>query len=81
MYVLMLSKMHNFWIPASFQEREERKKRLKRERSDDKPVHASQSPGYDHLFHTKILKTYDKSKLPPGKDIFTWSTCGFASGD
>ncbi|XP_027334116.1 mRNA-capping enzyme-like isoform X2 [Abrus precatorius] len=51
-------------------EREERKRRLKRERSDDRPVHVSQSPGYDNLFNTKNLKSYDKSRLPPG-----WLDC------
>ncbi|XP_020202950.1 mRNA-capping enzyme isoform X1 [Cajanus cajan] len=51
-------------------EREERKRRLKRERPDDRPVHASQSPGYDQLFHNKNPKSYDKSRLPPG-----WLDC------
>lgn len=51
-------------------EREERKKRLKRERPDDKPVQVSQPPGYDNFFHNKILKSYDGSKLPPG-----WLDC------
>ncbi|KAK7349950.1 hypothetical protein VNO77_07876 [Canavalia gladiata] len=51
-------------------EREERKRRLKRERPDDRPVHVSQSPGYDQLYHTKNPKTYDKSRLPPG-----WLDC------
>ncbi|CAL5192252.1 unnamed protein product [Lathyrus oleraceus] len=51
-------------------EREERKKRLKRERSDDRPVQVSQPPGYDNFFHNKILKSYDRSKLPPG-----WLDC------
>ncbi|KAL5180321.1 mRNA-capping enzyme [Glycine soja] len=46
-------------------EREERKRRLKRERPDDRPVHVSQSPGYDQLFHTKNQRSYDKSRLPP----------------
>ncbi|KAG4403439.1 hypothetical protein AAZX31_01G101000 [Glycine max] len=51
-------------------EREERKRRLKRERPDDRPVHVSQSPGYDQLFHTKNQRSYDKSRLPPG-----WLDC------
>ncbi|KAK7287468.1 hypothetical protein RIF29_00748 [Crotalaria pallida] len=51
-------------------EREERKRRLKRERPDDRPVHVSRSPGYDQLFHTKTLKSYDRSRLPPG-----WLDC------
>ncbi|KEH23126.1 putative mRNA (guanine-N(7)-)-methyltransferase [Medicago truncatula] len=51
-------------------EREERKKRLKRERPDDRPVQVSQPPGYDNFFHNKILKSYDRSKLPPG-----WLDC------
>ncbi|CAJ2670676.1 unnamed protein product [Trifolium pratense] len=51
-------------------EREERKKRLKIERSDDRPVQISHAPGYDNFFHNKILKSYDRSKLPPG-----WLNC------
>lgn len=50
-----------------FQEREERKRRLKRERSDERPVHRSQSPQYDQPFHKKNVKSYDTSRLPPGK--------------
>ncbi|KRH66017.1 hypothetical protein GLYMA_03G076800v4 [Glycine max] len=51
-------------------EREERKRRLKRERPDDRPVHVSQSHAYDQLFHTKNQRSYDKSRLPPG-----WLDC------
>ncbi|KAK7390624.1 hypothetical protein VNO78_25950 [Psophocarpus tetragonolobus] len=51
-------------------EREERKRRLKRDRPDDRPLHVSQSPGYDQLFPTKNHKSYDKSRLPPG-----WLDC------
>jgi hypothetical protein len=43
---------------------------LKRERSDDRPVQVPPAPGYDNFFHNKILKSYDRSKLPPGKDFF-----------
>ncbi|RDY14204.1 mRNA-capping enzyme, partial [Mucuna pruriens] len=57
-------------VDISSQEQEERKRRLKRERSDDIPVQVSQSPGHDKLFHTKIPKSYDTSKLPPG-----WLDC------
>ncbi|KAH1199243.1 mRNA-capping enzyme [Glycine max] len=57
-------------VDIARREREERKRKLKRERSDDKPVQVSQSPGHDQLFHTKILKSYDRSKLPPG-----WLDC------
>ncbi|XP_057436847.1 uncharacterized protein LOC130729206 isoform X2 [Lotus japonicus] len=49
---------------------EESKRRLKRERSDYRPVQASQSPGHDQPFHSKIHKSYDRSKLPPG-----WLDC------
>lgn len=53
-----------------YQEREERRRRLKRERSDDRPMHASQPHGYDYQsYQTKTLKSYDKSRLPPGKSI------------
>ncbi|XP_024637704.1 mRNA-capping enzyme isoform X2 [Medicago truncatula] len=53
-------------------EREERKRRLKRERPDDnRPVHHSQSPRYDQqLYHAKNPKSYDTSRLPPG-----WLDC------
>ncbi|KAE9455555.1 hypothetical protein C3L33_12534, partial [Rhododendron williamsianum] len=47
-------------------EREERRQRLKRERPDDRPTHASQPPIHDQLYQ-KNHRTYDKSKLPPGK--------------
>ncbi|KAH1241981.1 mRNA-capping enzyme [Glycine max] len=57
-------------VDIAHQECEERKRKLKREHSDDKPVQVSQSPGHDQLFHTKILKSYDRSKLPPG-----WLDC------
>ncbi|XP_019432012.1 PREDICTED: mRNA-capping enzyme-like isoform X2 [Lupinus angustifolius] len=57
-------------VDIARREREERKRRLKRERPDDRPVHVSQSPGYDQLFHTKALKSHDKSRLPPG-----WLEC------
>ena len=52
-------------VDIARREREERKQRLKRERSDDRPGHLSQSRGYDQLFQTKALKSYDKSRLPP----------------
>ncbi|KAL1330927.1 hypothetical protein HN51_048165 [Arachis hypogaea] len=57
-------------VDIARREREERKQRLKRERSDDRPGHLSQSRGYDQLFQTKALKSYDKSRLPPG-----WLDC------
>ncbi|CAJ1949202.1 unnamed protein product [Sphenostylis stenocarpa] len=53
-------------------EREERKRRLKRERPDDRPVHVSQSPGYDKLFPAKNHKSYDKSRLPPEAMTLLW---------
>ncbi|XP_027348894.1 mRNA-capping enzyme-like isoform X1 [Abrus precatorius] len=57
-------------VDIARREREERKRRLKKERSDDRSVLVSRSPGNDQLFHTKILKSYDRSKLPPG-----WLDC------
>ncbi|MFS7945550.1 putative mRNA (guanine-N(7)-)-methyltransferase [Helianthus anomalus] len=51
-------------------EREERKKRLKRERPDDRSTHLVHQSMNDHLFHAKIQRTYDKSRLPPG-----WLDC------
>ncbi|XP_054780528.1 uncharacterized protein LOC129288148 isoform X2 [Prosopis cineraria] len=58
-------------VDIARREREERKRRLKRERTDDRPAHVSQSTtGYDQTFHAKFLKSYDKSRLPPG-----WLDC------
>ncbi|KAK7256866.1 hypothetical protein RIF29_30409 [Crotalaria pallida] len=57
-------------VDIARREREERKRRLKRERPDDRPVQVSQSTGYDPMFHTKALKSYDSSKLPQG-----WLDC------
>ncbi|KAF1888636.1 hypothetical protein Lal_00011410 [Lupinus albus] len=57
-------------VDIARREREERKRRLKRERPDEKPVHVSQSPGYDQLLPTKTLKSYESSRLPPG-----WLDC------
>ncbi|KAL5743644.1 hypothetical protein ACOSQ2_026760 [Xanthoceras sorbifolium] len=51
-------------------EREERKKRLKRDRLDDRQVHASQPHVHDQYIETKKFKFYDKNKLPPG-----WLDC------
>ncbi|KAF9680005.1 hypothetical protein SADUNF_Sadunf06G0075200 [Salix dunnii] len=47
-------------------EREERRKRLRNERSDDRPEHKSRQPVHDQFFPSKHYKSYDKSKLPPG---------------
>lgn len=33
-------------------------------------MHVSQPPAHDQLFQTKNLKSYEKSRLPPG--IFFW---------
>ncbi|KAE9611024.1 hypothetical protein Lal_00015809 [Lupinus albus] len=57
-------------VDIARREREERKRRLKRERPDDRSVHVSQSPGYDQLVHTKTLKSHERSRLPPG-----WLEC------
>ncbi|XP_059657806.1 uncharacterized protein LOC132304241 [Cornus florida] len=51
-------------------EREERRQRLKRECSDDRPMHASQPPMHDQMFQAKRQRFYDKNKLPPG-----WLDC------
>lgn len=54
------------WFSFLNQEREERRQRLKRERPDDRPTHVSQPPIQEQLYQ-KNHRTYDKSKLPPGK--------------
>uniref|UniRef100_A0A2C9VGJ7 Tyrosine specific protein phosphatases domain-containing protein n=1 Tax=Manihot esculenta TaxID=3983 RepID=A0A2C9VGJ7_MANES len=51
-------------------EREERRKRLRTERSDDRPVPVSRQPVHEQCYPAKHYKTYDKSKLPPG-----WLDC------
>ncbi|KAM0991414.1 hypothetical protein ACFX13_009968 [Malus domestica] len=56
-------------VDIARREREERRKRLKRERPDEKPVHVSQPPAYDS-YQTKNPKVYDKSRLPNG-----WLDC------
>ncbi|KAG6640172.1 hypothetical protein I3843_10G146200 [Carya illinoinensis] len=56
-------------VDIARRERDERRKRLKIERSDDRPMHISQPPAYDP-FQPKNIKSYDKSKLPPG-----WLDC------
>lgn len=43
--------------------------RLKRDRIDDRPMQMSQPPYYDQ-FQAKTQKTYDKSRLPPGRFLF-----------
>ncbi|XP_075638066.1 uncharacterized protein LOC142610201 [Castanea sativa] len=57
-------------VDIARRERDERRKRLKRERPDDRPVHVSQPVAYDQFYHTKNVKIYDKSRLPPG-----WLEC------
>ncbi|XP_071721832.1 uncharacterized protein [Rutidosis leptorrhynchoides] len=57
-------------VETSRREREERKRRLKRERQDDRAAHGYQSPANDYNYQAKHFRTYDKSKLPPG-----WLNC------
>ncbi|XP_024027932.1 mRNA-capping enzyme isoform X1 [Morus notabilis] len=56
-------------VDIARREREERRMRLKRDRTDDRPMQMSQPPYYDQ-FQAKTQKTYDKSRLPPG-----WLDC------
>ncbi|KAH7572759.1 hypothetical protein JRO89_XS03G0008300 [Xanthoceras sorbifolium] len=53
----------------SRREREERRRRLKRDRPDERPVHASQPHVHDQ-YQNKSSRFYDKNKLPPG-----WLDC------
>ncbi|CAK7333549.1 unnamed protein product [Dovyalis caffra] len=57
-------------VETARREREERRKRLRNERPDDRPVHVSRQPVHDQSFPSKHYKSYDKSKLPPG-----WLDC------
>ncbi|MBA0771454.1 hypothetical protein Gotri_019921 [Gossypium trilobum] len=57
-------------VEISRREREERRKRLRRDRSDDRPVHVSQPPVHDHFYQNRNPRSYDKSRIPPG-----WLDC------
>ncbi|GAV68537.1 DSPc domain-containing protein/mRNA_cap_enzyme domain-containing protein/mRNA_cap_C domain-containing protein [Cephalotus follicularis] len=57
-------------VEISRREREERKRRLKRERPDDRSVHIPQPLVQDQSIQTKHIKFYDKNKLPHG-----WLDC------
>ncbi|XP_022966528.1 mRNA-capping enzyme isoform X1 [Cucurbita maxima] len=50
-------------------EREERKRRLKRDRSIERPVHEHQQPARDQFYPAKNQKS-DRNRLPPG-----WLDC------
>ncbi|GLT37567.1 hypothetical protein SLA2020_118780 [Shorea laevis] len=54
-------------VEISRREREERRKRMRTERSDDRAVHVTQPPVHD-FYHMRNYK--DKSRLPPG-----WLDC------
>ncbi|KAE8692424.1 MRNA capping enzyme family protein isoform 3 [Hibiscus syriacus] len=47
-------------------EREERRKKLKKDKPDDQPVHVSQPQILDHFYQNRNPKFYDKSRIPPG---------------
>ncbi|XVF78903.1 hypothetical protein PTKIN_Ptkin14bG0175200 [Pterospermum kingtungense] len=57
-------------VEISRREREERRKRLKKDGPNDRPVHISQPPVYDHFYQNRNSKFYDKSRIPPG-----WLDC------
>ncbi|MBA0848723.1 hypothetical protein Goshw_006212 [Gossypium schwendimanii] len=57
-------------VEISRREREERRKRLRSDRPDDRPVHISQPVIYDHVYQNRNSTFYDKSRIPPG-----WLDC------
>ncbi|WRX23035.1 Dual specificity phosphatase [Theobroma cacao] len=57
-------------VEISRREREERRKRLRRDRPDDRPVHVSQPPVHDHFYQNRNPRAYDRSRIPPG-----WLDC------
>ncbi|KAA3464851.1 mRNA-capping enzyme [Gossypium australe] len=57
-------------VEISRREREERRKRLRSDRLDDRPVHISQPVVYDHFYQNRHSTFYDKSRIPPG-----WLDC------
>ncbi|KAG8504221.1 hypothetical protein CXB51_002535 [Gossypium anomalum] len=57
-------------VEISRREREERRKRLRSDRPDDRPVHISQPVVYDHFYQNRNSTFYDKSRIPPG-----WLDC------
>uniref|UniRef100_A0A2P2LYM9 mRNA guanylyltransferase n=1 Tax=Rhizophora mucronata TaxID=61149 RepID=A0A2P2LYM9_RHIMU len=57
-------------VETARREREERRKRLRNEHSDERPVHPSRQAMHNQFVPNKYHKTYDKNKLPPG-----WLEC------
>ncbi|XVF78902.1 hypothetical protein PTKIN_Ptkin14bG0175100 [Pterospermum kingtungense] len=57
-------------VEIARREREERRKRLKKDRPDDQLVHNSQPPVFDNFYQNWNTKFYDKSRIPPG-----WLDC------
>ncbi|XP_021277196.1 mRNA-capping enzyme-like [Herrania umbratica] len=49
---------------------EERRKRLRRDQPDDRPVHVSQPPIQGHFYQNRNPRVYDKHRIPPG-----WLDC------
>ncbi|KAL6987730.1 mRNA guanylyltransferase [Sarracenia purpurea var. burkii] len=52
-------------VEIARREREERRQRLKRERPDDRPTHASQPPIFDQISE-RNYRPFVRNKLPPG---------------
>ncbi|XP_057983711.1 uncharacterized protein LOC131168363 [Malania oleifera] len=57
-------------VEISRREREERRRRLKRERSDDRPMHGAQPHAHDQMYLNRNPKYFDRNRLPPG-----WLDC------
>uniref|UniRef100_A0A5B6Z2J7 mRNA guanylyltransferase n=1 Tax=Davidia involucrata TaxID=16924 RepID=A0A5B6Z2J7_DAVIN len=57
-------------VEINRREREERRRKLKRERPDDRPTHQSHPHVHDQMSQAKNQRFYDKNKLPPG-----WLDC------
>ncbi|CAN1142386.1 mRNA-capping enzyme [Linum perenne] len=57
-------------VQLARRERDERRKRLRSESSDDRPPPVPRQLVQDQIHQSKFQKTYDKSRLPPG-----WLDC------
>ncbi|CAN0879813.1 mRNA-capping enzyme [Linum grandiflorum] len=57
-------------VQLARRERDERRKRLRTDHSDDRPSSVPRQAVHDQNYQSKYQKTYDKSRLPPG-----WLDC------
>lgn len=63
-YVFTCRALVNNILHYLCQERDERRKRLKKERAEERAINMSQQA--EQFYQTKHFKSYDKSRLPSG---------------